>query len=76
MKPNKVNKYGWIILGVGLLIALIGIATNEVLFIIGLGIMFASMIFRLILFRCPHCGTYLDRGNPEYCPKCGKKVNA
>ncbi len=73
---KKINGYFFLILLIGLLIALFGVSTEiSAITIIGILIMFCSIIFRVIFYRCPHCGHYLDRSTGEYCPKCGEKVN-
>lgn len=75
MKPTMANRICWIIFGVGLLVAFVGLLSYEVFCFAGVVIIMAAVVFRMIFFRCPYCGTYLDRGNPTYCPKCGEKVN-
>lgn len=75
--PKEIRKRTFITLGVGLLVALCGIAWNEqtTLIMMGLLTMFASIIYHVAFYRCPHCGKFLDRSTGEYCPGCGKKVN-
>lgn len=75
--PKQVRKRTYIILGVGLLIGLIGLALNELvaLIMIGLVVMFSAVIHHVIFYRCPHCGKFLDRSTGEYCPYCSRKVN-
>lgn len=75
--PKEIRTRTFITLGIGLLVALGGIAMNEqvVLIMMGLITMFASIIYHVIFYRCPHCGKFLDRSTGEFCPGCGKKVN-
>lgn len=77
MTPKQIRARTFIILGIGLLIALCGIAWNEhtALIITGLLIMFSSIIHHVIFYRCPHCGKFLDRSTGDFCPGCGKEVN-
>ncbi|MCQ2420886.1 MAG: hypothetical protein MJ118_07100 [Clostridia bacterium] len=75
--PKQIRKRTFVILAIGLLIALCGIAKNEqvTLILLGLLTMFASILHHVIFYRCPHCGKFLDRNTGDYCPGCGKKVN-
>ena len=77
MKLKYVRKRTFIILGVGLLVALLGIAMKQqtTLIMLGLLMMFSSVIHHVIFYRCPHCGEFLDRSTGEFCSNCGKKVN-
>ena len=44
-------------------------------FIAGLILVILALIYCLVVFRCPHCGSLLGtRTIPEYCPHCGKKM--
>lgn len=75
--PKQIRVRTYIILGVGLLIALLGIAFHEQTFLIVLGLllMFVSIFHHVLFYRCPHCGQFLDRSTGDYCPGCGKNVN-
>lgn len=79
LKPKGVNNCFLASFAAGLLIALAGIyggnKPNEVIFYLGIAIILAGLIFRIVFYRCPHCEKYLDRSTGEYCPHCGKKVN-
>lgn len=75
--PKQIRVRTFIILGFGLIIAVFGIALDEqeAVFFTGLLLMFSSIIHHVIFYRCPHCGTFLDRNTGEFCSHCGKKVN-
>lgn len=63
---------------IGLICALIGAASELVLLsIIGLVIMAAAFFQGFLFFKCPHCGEGWNiRGaKPDYCPRCGKKID-
>lgn len=76
LPPKKVNAVSGIILAIGVVIGLIGaIAELNPLTAAGVLVMFGSIVFRWICFRCPHCGKYLDRSTGDFCPYCGKDVN-
>ena len=43
---------------------------------IGVAVFLSSYVYRLIFIHCPYCGDkwLTTTPPPEYCPKCGKKV--
>lgn len=76
LTPKKVNVYSLIILAVGTIIAIAGVLSEQMLLsATGMAIMFGDIFFRLIFYRCPHCGKFLDRSAGDFCPYCGKDVN-
>ena len=76
LKPKNVNLVIGIILILGIMISFFGLLKeNTSLIIVGMVIMCGAIIFRLIFYRCPHCGKYLDRSTGQYCPYCGEEVN-
>ena len=76
LKPQNVNRLVWIALIIGSIIAFCGVPKeNSPLLGIGVGIMCIAIVFRLIFYRCPHCGKYLDRSTGQYCPYCRGNVN-
>ena len=78
LTPKMVNRICWILWAVGALVAFLGTVgepDSTVLCITGILVMLAVVCFRLVFFRCPECGTYLDRGMPEFCPHCGAKIS-
>lgn len=76
LSPKKVNNLYIIILMASALIAFIGAFSEKTaLSVIGVLAIFADIGFRLICYRCPHCGKYLDRSSGDFCPYCGKEVN-
>lgn len=76
LKPKKVHQLCIISIVVFGLIGLLGASlSNVVLDIICVAGLVGTIIFRLIFFRCPHCGAYLDRSKGQYCPHCRGDVN-
>ncbi len=75
--PKQVNMRFLLILAAGAVVGLIG-ACFEIKFLamMGLILLVGDIIFRLVYYRCPHCGKYLDRSTGDYCPYCGKDVNS
>ena len=44
-------------------------------FIVGMILVILTLVYCLVVFRCPHCGSLLGtRTIPEYCPHCGEKL--
>ena len=78
LKPKTVNKWNWILWAVGALVALLGTVgepDSPALCVTGILLLFGSVVFRVVFYRCQSCGTYLGRGLPEYCPHCGAKID-
>jgi len=74
--PKKVNSIFWIVFAIGCIAGFIGaFLEGTAILMIGMVAMLCSVILRVIYYRCPHCGKYLDRSTGEYCPCCGKEVN-
>ena len=76
LSPKNVDYYFLLILAAGAILGGIG-AFLEIgpLAVIGMVLMFGDIIFRLVCYRCPHCGKYLDRSKGDYCPYCGESMN-
>ena len=76
LSPKKVNSLYIIILFSAAIIAMFGAFTDKIaLSILGVFVIFADIAFRLICYRCPYCGKYLDRSTGEFCPYCGERLN-
>ena len=60
----------------GLLMAL-GNAVHSVwLMVIG-GILFVgSIVFEMMMHRCPHCRSYIKQHYYSYCPYCGEEIQS
>lgn len=73
--PKTYNAVFLAILAVGLVLLLLG-AAGENLLLLGLGLLvaFGAFVFRVIFYRCPHCGYYLGRGDGVTCPRCKKNM--
>ena len=63
---------------VGFLFMWIGTESGEGhlwILIMGLILVILTLIYSLIVFRCPHCDSLLGtRIIPEYCPHCGETL--
>ena len=78
LKPKTVNTWNWILWAVGALVALLGTVgdpDSPALCVTGILLMLGGCVFRIVFFRCPHCGAYLDRGLPNFCPRCGENIH-
>jgi 4-diphosphocytidyl-2-C-methyl-D-erythritol kinase len=76
LTPKKANAICIIMLIAGALIGYLGVFLEILpLSVVGVIIMIGSIAFRIVFYRCPHCGRYLDRSSGGYCPYCGKNVN-
>lgn len=77
---QKLNMHSYISIGMVLLgfavMCLSEMDNLEILLIIGLLIMAASVWYSIKTQRCPHCDASLMgiRFIPEFCPHCGKKI--
>lgn len=74
MKPSKVRKISFLIIIAGFLMLLFGDA-NRILLFLGIAVMAAGLVFDRIKYRCPYCLSYLGRDAPDYCPRCGMKID-
>ena len=73
---KKVNSIFGIALFVSIVILLCSaVFNNIVLFIIGFVCSCGAVIFKMLFYRCPHCGKFLGRDTCRYCPHCGENVN-
>lgn len=41
---------------------------------IGSILVFVALIFSKFNWRCPKCNSYLGKGNPKHCIKCGEQL--
>lgn len=48
---------------------------NILLAFLGFACIIGAVIYRLLVYRCLHCGKYLDRSTGQYCPFCIEDVN-
>ena len=59
----------------GVLLMLLFLLLGEkdiALWLIGGGLMMASLILWTVFWRCPDCGKHLGSVRVEYCPYCGR----
>lgn len=76
IKPKSINAIFFIILAIGMILALIGALSEQIAFIcIGLFVAFVAFIFRCIFYRCPYCGRYIGKLDGNYCTHCKKNIN-
>jgi len=65
------------LLGAGVVLLGGGILESIGVMLSGIFIFIASLIYRLYFIRCPHCGDHWlgVKTMPDYCPKCGSKID-
>ena len=77
LTPQTVNILFFILLIAGTIIAFWGALGDRIAAaVIGVIVMFSSVVLRFIFYRCPHCGKYLDRSTGSFCPHCGQKLDS
>ena len=74
MKIKQARKLRDILLISGVIVMLLAYLW-ECLFIIGVIIIFSSMIPHVLFNKCPHCGKQLGRNEGMYCQFCGKRLD-
>lgn len=73
---KKINIIFCIALFVSTVIVLCGSAfENSIISFIGFSGLVGAVIFRVLFYRCPHCGKFLGRDTYRHCPHCGENVN-
>lgn len=77
LRPKEVKNVQVGVFLCGLVLAGLGITGTGTAVLVPLGIIviLASLLVRVVFYRCPHCATYLDRNVGAYCPTCGKNIN-
>lgn len=76
LHPKTINVLYFVIFLIGCLLILLG-GLREMTPLVGVGgiVVIVALVFRVLLYRCPTCGKYLDRTKPDgYCPHCGKAL--
>ncbi len=77
MNAKKANIIFWVMLVVGALLGGIGSTEGmQWLSMLGIAIMMGGLVLKVLLYRCPHCGKYLDRSSGDFCPYCGKNLKS
>lgn len=74
MKIKQARKLRDILLISGVIVMLLAYLW-ECLFIIGVIIIFSSLIPHVLFNKCPHCGKQLGRNEGMYCQFCGKRLD-
>ena len=75
MRPKLVRKLFWCLLAAGAVLGVIGAYCAAALALCGMALMLCAVLMYAALYRCPHCGRYLDRSTGEFCPHCGEKLD-
>ena len=67
----------YVIMVIGLFLLVLGYCGSDILFILGILVLFLMLFYNLLAFRCPACNAYLGERMIGYshCPKCGKPLN-
>ena len=78
--PQKQAAISWIILMIGILLAVIGAMTAKeyrvnLCLLIGAMVAVGGIVYHLTTMKCPYCGCSLVgyRPIPKECPKCHKR---
>ncbi len=76
MKLKTVQKVIFALYGVMLVCWLLMAVTKSLLFAVpALAAVFIQPIFKLLYWKCPHCGKFLGKQlGPQHCRNCGEKV--
>ena len=74
LTERQILLYALMVVGVFLLV--LGYCSYDILFILGIFILFLMLFYNLLAFRCPDCNAYLGERMIGYshCPKCGNKL--
>lgn len=76
LKLKVVNGIFILALLVGAVVGLYGACAESVLLCgTGMAVIFGDILFRIIFYRCPHCGKFLDRSEGKFCPHCGEEID-
>ena len=75
LKPHQVNIISWVLFAVAVVVLICGyILKNTDVMFVGAYIALGMIVFRMLAYRCPHCGGPLGRGPITYCPHCGENI--
>ncbi len=78
-RSMELMKYGMLGMMPGLIGSVAGISflPLNILFFVGLGLLFVSLLIRTRYFRCPHCGIQLHAQSAVtlQCHKCGGGID-
>lgn len=75
LSPKKIQAICEMLLLISVAVVLFGVWLEvKAVIAIGLLLLFGSIVLRIAFYRCPHCGSYLDRSSGDYCPDCGRRL--